>query len=74
MASAVCCDNVGGGRTVEEVQGSIAHNETKVLATGRFLGTIAGNWAEAQERYVGGYQLLMLMTDGVSLPIRLPMR
>lgn len=50
-----------------EVQQAISLIETKVLAAGKVLGTIAGNWDQARERYVKGYQLLMLMADGVSL-------
>jgi len=50
-----------------EVQEAIALIETKVLAAGKFLGTIAGNWEQAQVRYEKGYQLLMLMADGASL-------
>ncbi len=50
-----------------EVQEIIVRIETKVLAAGKFLGTIAANWEQAQARYDKGYQLLMLMADGVSL-------
>jgi 2-dehydro-3-deoxyglucarate aldolase/4-hydroxy-2-oxoheptanedioate aldolase len=50
-----------------DVQETIGQIETKVLAAGKFLGTIAGNWEQAQARYNKGYQLLMLMADGVAL-------
>jgi 2-keto-3-deoxy-L-rhamnonate aldolase RhmA len=50
-----------------EVQETIVRIETKVLAAGKFLGTVAGNWEQAQARYDKGYQLLMLMADGMSL-------
>ena len=49
------------------MQEIIVRIETKVLAAGKFLGTIAANWEQAQARYDKGYQLLMLMADGVSL-------
>ena len=38
-----------------------------LLAAGKFLGTIAGSWEQAQAHYDKGYQLLMLMADGVAL-------
>ena len=50
-----------------EVQATIAQIEAKVLAAGKFLGTIAGDWEQARARYDKGYQLLMLMADGVAL-------
>jgi 2-dehydro-3-deoxyglucarate aldolase/4-hydroxy-2-oxoheptanedioate aldolase len=50
-----------------EVQETIARIEAQVLAAGKFLGTIAANWEQAQARYDKGYQLLMLMADGVAL-------
>ncbi len=53
--------------THPEVKETIAQIEAKVLAAGKVLGTIAGNWEQAQERYERGYQLLMLMADGVAL-------
>ena len=50
-----------------EVKAAIAQVEAKVLAAGKFLGTIAGSWEQAQELYDRGYQFIMLMADGVSL-------
>jgi 2-dehydro-3-deoxyglucarate aldolase/4-hydroxy-2-oxoheptanedioate aldolase len=50
-----------------EVQETIAQVEAQVLAAGKFLGTIAATWEQAQARYDKGYQLLMLMADGVAL-------
>lgn len=50
-----------------EVQAAIATIESKVLASGKALGTVAGTWEQAQALYERGYQLLMLMADGVSL-------
>lgn len=49
------------------VQETIAAIEKKVLAAHKFLGTVAGNWEQAQQKYEKGYQLMMLMADGVSL-------
>ena len=50
-----------------EVQDVIALIETKVLGANKVLGTIAGNWEQAQTQYEKGYHMLMLMADGVSL-------
>ena len=50
-----------------EVQQAIAEIEGKVLAAGKALGTISGTWEQAQQLYERGYQLVMLMADGVSL-------
>ncbi len=50
-----------------EVQEAIAVIEKKTLAAGKFLGTVAGSWEQAQEKYSKGYQILMLMSDSVGL-------
>ena len=50
-----------------DVQEAIATIEAKVLAAQKVLGTIAGTWEQAQGLYQRGYQLVMLMADGVSL-------
>ena len=50
-----------------EVQETISAIETKVLTSGKVLGTISGSWDQAQKLYDRGYQLVMLMADGVSL-------
>jgi 2-keto-3-deoxy-L-rhamnonate aldolase RhmA len=50
-----------------EVKETIAQIEAKVLTAGKFLGTVAGTWEQASERYDRGYQLLMLMSDTTSL-------
>lgn len=50
-----------------EVQAVIATVETKVLATNKVLATVAGSWQQAQDLYRKGYQMLVLMADGVSL-------
>ncbi len=51
----------------EEVQQAIAVIEEKVLASGKILSTLAGNWAQAQRLYERGYGMLMLMADGIAL-------
>ncbi len=50
-----------------DVQAMIRTIETKVLAAGKVLATIAGNWEQAQQRYEKGYQMVMLMADGATL-------
>lgn len=49
------------------VQAAIAQIEAKVLGAGKILSTIAGPWEQAQALYQRGYQMLMLMADGVAL-------
>lgn len=50
-----------------EVQEAIAEIEGKVLETGKVLATISGSWEQARQLYDRGYQMVMLMADGVSL-------
>jgi len=50
-----------------EVQAVIHSVEERVLAAGKVLATIAGSWEQARQRYEQGYQMLMLMADGVAL-------
>ncbi len=50
-----------------EVQEAITRIEDKVLAAGKVLGTIASTWDAARRLYDRGYQLIMVMADGVSL-------
>jgi hypothetical protein len=38
-----------------------------VLGAGKFLATVAGNWAQAQKLYDRGYGLLMVLADGTAL-------
>ena len=57
-----CCDP-----SHAEVQESIRHIETKVLASDKFLGTISTNWDKAKNNYNKGYQWLILMQDGLTL-------
>jgi 2-dehydro-3-deoxyglucarate aldolase/4-hydroxy-2-oxoheptanedioate aldolase len=50
-----------------DVQAAIATIEAKVLAADKVLATVAGTWEQARILYEKGYQMLMLMADGVSL-------
>ncbi|MCK4315320.1 MAG: 2,4-dihydroxyhept-2-ene-1,7-dioic acid aldolase [Anaerolineae bacterium] len=50
-----------------EVQETITKIEGKVLESGKILATISGSWEQAQQLYDRGYQMVMLMADGVSL-------
>jgi 2-dehydro-3-deoxyglucarate aldolase/4-hydroxy-2-oxoheptanedioate aldolase len=50
-----------------DVQAAIETIESKVLGTGKVLATIAGSWEQARARYNKGYQMIMLMGDGVAL-------
>ncbi len=50
-----------------EVQAAIETIERKTLGAGKILSTIAGSWEQAQQRYEKGYQMIMLMADGVAL-------
>lgn len=50
-----------------EVQSAIATIEAKVLATEKTLVTLAGNWQQAKELYCRGYQMVMVMADGMAL-------
>jgi 2-keto-3-deoxy-L-rhamnonate aldolase RhmA len=49
------------------VQDAIATIERKVLAAGRILATVGTTWEQNQKKYKAGYQMLTLMSDGVSL-------
>lgn len=49
------------------VQDTIRNIEKKVLAAGKVLSTTTGSWEGAQKLFERGYQMLMLMADGVSL-------
>ena len=50
-----------------EVQAAIETIERKTFAAGKILSTIAGSWEQAQARYEKGYQMIMLMADGVTV-------
>jgi 2-dehydro-3-deoxyglucarate aldolase/4-hydroxy-2-oxoheptanedioate aldolase len=51
------------------VQEAIATIERKVLGAGRILATVGGTWEQSREKYNKGYQMLTLMSDGVSLSL-----
>jgi len=50
-----------------EAQEQIAIIEKKVLASDKFLGTVATSWDKAESCYDKGYQWLILMQDGAAL-------
>jgi 2-dehydro-3-deoxyglucarate aldolase/4-hydroxy-2-oxoheptanedioate aldolase len=50
-----------------EVQAAIETIEHKTLGAGKILSTITGSWEQAQARYEKGYQMIMLMADGVAV-------
>ena len=56
-----------GDKNHPEVQKAIRHVEQVVLASGCFLGTVAGNMREADELYKKGYQFIIPMSDSTSL-------
>jgi 2-keto-3-deoxy-L-rhamnonate aldolase RhmA len=56
-----------GNPAHSEVQAMIAIAEEKVLKAKKVLGTISGNWEQARQLYQRGYQMVMLMSDSVSL-------
>ena len=56
-----------GDPSQPEVQTAIRTIEEKTLASGKVLATTTGTWPNAKELYSRGYQMLMLMADGISL-------
>ena len=50
-----------------EAQKQIAIIEEKVLASDKFLGTVAGTRDKARDCFDKGYQWLIVMQDGASL-------
>ena len=56
-----------GDPSQPKVQAAIRKIESKVLAAGKVLATTTGTWEQAQKLFERGYQMLMLMADGVSL-------
>jgi 2-keto-3-deoxy-L-rhamnonate aldolase RhmA len=56
-----------GNPSHPEVQAAISTIEEIVLAAGKTLATTTGSWSSAQELFTRGYQMLMLMADGISL-------
>lgn len=56
-----------GNPSQSEVKEAIHTIEEKVLSAGKVLATTTGTWENAQKLFERGYQMLMLMADGVSL-------
>jgi 2-dehydro-3-deoxyglucarate aldolase/4-hydroxy-2-oxoheptanedioate aldolase len=56
-----------GDPSQPEVQTAIQEIEKKVVASGKVLSTTTATWEGAKKLYERGYQMLMLMADGVSL-------
>lgn len=56
-----------GDSSRREVQSAIRSVEEKVLGSSKALGTVATSWEDAQKKFDRGYQLLVLMSDTVSL-------
>jgi 2-dehydro-3-deoxyglucarate aldolase/4-hydroxy-2-oxoheptanedioate aldolase len=56
-----------GDPTQLQVQEAISEIEKEVLEARKILATISGSWEQAQRLYDRGYQMVMLMADGVSL-------
>ena len=50
-----------------EVQSAIATVEAKALKANKILGTVSAGWDQAKQLYDRGYQMITLMSDGVSL-------
>ncbi len=50
-----------------EVQKMIASIEKKVLGSGKFLGTVAGNYDVAKDLFGRGYQYVIAMSDSIIL-------
>jgi len=51
----------------DEVQDAIKTIEEKVLASGKYLSTVAGTWEDAQKKYDRGYSLVFFFSDTTSL-------
>lgn len=56
-----------GNPAHEEVQETIAEIEARVRSAGKVLSTIAADWEQAEAKFERGYQMLMVMADGVAL-------
>lgn len=56
-----------GNATQPEVQETIAAIEESVLASDKFLGTLAADWNEARAYFEKGYQWIVVMQDGATL-------
>ncbi|MDR2391279.1 MAG: 2,4-dihydroxyhept-2-ene-1,7-dioic acid aldolase [Planctomycetota bacterium] len=51
----------------EEVRKAIAEVEKKTLGAGKALGTIGANWEDAAAKYERGYNLVIYMSDCVTM-------
>lgn len=56
-----------GDPSVPHVKEVIAGIERKVLASGKFLGTVATTWDQARTCFDKGYRWLILLQDGMAL-------
>lgn len=56
-----------GNPAEPKVQAAIKEIETKVIASDKVLVTTTGTWEGAQALYERGYDMLMLMADGINL-------
>jgi len=56
-----------GNPSEPKVQAAIKEIEEKVFASDKVLATTTGTWEGAQALYERGYDMLMLMADGISL-------
>ena len=56
-----------GDASMPDVQEAIDTIEAKAMAAGKILGTVAGSWEQARKLYGRGYQMIMVMADGVAL-------
>ncbi|MCF7942628.1 MAG: 2,4-dihydroxyhept-2-ene-1,7-dioic acid aldolase [Spirochaetia bacterium] len=56
-----------GNSAHPEVQAVIRTIEEKVFASDKILATVGGSWEQACEKFDRGYQILLLMSDTVSL-------
>jgi 2-dehydro-3-deoxyglucarate aldolase/4-hydroxy-2-oxoheptanedioate aldolase len=56
-----------GDPSVPEVKATIAGIESKVLASGKFLGTVAATWDQVRACFDKGYRWLIVLQDGVAL-------
>jgi 2-keto-3-deoxy-L-rhamnonate aldolase RhmA len=56
-----------GDPSQPEVQDMIRLIESKVLASDKFLGTLAANWDKARACFETGYRWMVVMQDGATL-------
>ena len=56
-----------GDPTHPDVQSVIREVENKVAGSNKILSTVAGSWEDALAKYGRGYQILLLMSDTLTL-------